>query len=356
MRARSLAAAGLTMPVAVEFLDGRRGQGQRKMIPPRALTPLLKYLHGLRVVPDPSRRYAVTPIDTVLEEYRRFLENERGLAPGTVYKYMRLSRIFIADVASPGGTVVRDLTSGQITGFMLRYSVGCNPWSAKGMVVALRSLLGFLHVGAHVSTSLVAAVPSVPSRSQTTLPRGLDTMKVTALLDTCDRDTAKGRRDYAILVVLARLGLRSVEVARLRLDDIDWHLGELVICGKRNHVERMPLPTDVGQALADYVEHGRPRSPSRAVFLIGRAPWTGLTAMGVREAVAIAGKRAGLDGRVGTHRLRHAVACDLLRRGSALTEVAQLLRHRDLRTTAIYAKVDQDALGALAQPWPGGIS
>jgi len=175
-------------------------------------------------------------------------------------------------------------------------------------------------------------------------------------LDSCDRDAAKGRRDYAILVLLARLGLRSIEVANLRLDDIDWRGGELIICGKGNQVEPMPLPTDVGDALADYVQHGRPRSPSRALFLITRAPWNGLTPMGVREVVSTAGKRAGLDGRVGTHRLRHAVACDLLRRGAALTEVAQLLRHRDLRITATYAKVDQAALAALAQPWPGGTS
>ena len=356
MHDRDLAAAGLTTPVVAEFLDGRRGGGQRKMISLRALAPLLSYLHGLRVAPDPSLRYAVTPLDEVLDSYRAFLEGERGLAPGTVDKYARLARVFMTDVAGRDGIVVQELTSGQVTGFMVRYCAELNPWSAKGMVVALRSLLGFLHVAGHISTSLVAAVPSVPGWSQSALPRGLDTMKATALLDSCDRDAAKGRRDYAILVLLARLGLRSIEVANLRLDDIDWRGGELIICGKGNQVEPMPLPTDVGDALADYVQHGRPRSPSRALFLITRAPWNGLTSMGVREVVSTAGKRAGLDGRVGTHRLRHAVACDLLRRGAALTEVAQLLRHRDLRITATYAKVDQAALAALAQPWPGGTS
>ncbi len=149
------------------------------------------------------------------------------------------------------------------------------------------------------------------------------------------------------------MGLRAAEVAGLELDDIDWRVGELVVRGKGRRVERMPLPTDVGQALADYMRHGRPRGTGRDLFLISHASWSGLAPTAVCAVVASAGQRAGF-GRVGAHRLRHAVACDLLRRGASLAEVGQLLRHRDQRTTAIYAKVDPDALGGLAQPWPAG--
>jgi site-specific recombinase XerD len=178
---------------------------------------------------------------------------------------------------------------------------------------------------------------------------------VQALLASCDRAAALGRRDFAILTLLARLGLRSQEVAALSLDDVDWRAGELVICGKGSRMDRMPLPHQVGQALADYLQHGRARCGCRSVFLRARAPRAAISADGVRSVVHHACDRAGLE-RVGAHRLRHGVACELLRAGAPLAEIAQILRHADLATTAIYAKADRRALAELARPWPGGAA
>jgi site-specific recombinase XerD len=185
------------------------------------------------------------------------------------------------------------------------------------------------------------------------LPRALETEQVAALLAGCDRSTVMGRRDFAILTLLARLGLRGHEVAALRLDDVDWRAGELVVRGKARRLERLPLPRDVGQPLADYLRHGRPRCMCRSLFLRARAPQEPLSAAGVRSVVHHACDRAGLP-RVGAHRLRHGVATQMLRAGAPLAEVAQVLRHADQATTVIYAKVDRVALATLARPWPGG--
>jgi len=345
-----LPAGALTPPVAAQFLRERRERGLRPMSA-RSLRPLLGYLHGLQVVPDPAGRYPVTPVEQLVEDYRDYLIGERGLFPGTVRQYADYALVFLTDLADHGHAV-QSLESGQVTDFVVRYCAGRSAGASKCMVVALRSLLRFLHVTGRVSMSLSEAVPSVPGWSPGPLPRGLERMQVAGLLDSCDRECARGRRDYAILLLLTRLGLRVAEVAGLTLDDVDWQTGTLVVHGKGARVEQMPLPEDVGQALADYVRNGRPRSPSRHLFLGVHAPWSGMAPGAVSAVVARAGNRAGF-GRFGAHRLRHTVACDLLRAGASLTEVAQLLRHRDERSTAVYAKVDPGALGGLARSWPG---
>jgi integrase/recombinase XerD len=221
------------------------------------------------------------------------------------------------------------------------------------MVTALRSLLRFLHVSGHVPQSLAAAVPSVAGWGLGTLPRAVGAEQVTALLASCDRASSLGRRDYAILLLLSRLGLRISEVAHLRLADIDWRAGQMAIRGKGNRHEVLPLPADVGRAVADYLVRGRPPGiESRAVFVIGRAPFTPLSLSAVDSIVAAACDR-GEIARISPHRLRHTVASDLLARGAPLVEVGQLLRHRAESTTAIYAKLDHRMLGALMRPWPG---
>jgi site-specific recombinase XerD len=173
------------------------------------------------------------------------------------------------------------------------------------------------------------------------------------MLTACDRDTVAGRRDYAMLMLLARLGLRGCEVAALELDDIDWRRGELVIRGKGDRQERLPLPADVGEAVSAYLLQGRPRVESRRVFVSVRAPFGDLTSAGVRGVVGSACDRAGMA-RFAAHRLRHTVATEMLRAGAGLPDVGQILRHRSLSTTAIYAKVDRAALRELAEPWPRG--
>lgn len=186
------------------------------------------------------------------------------------------------------------------------------------------------------------------------LPKALELDQVRRLLSSCDRDTANGRRDFAILTMLVRLGLRAGEVAGLGLDDIDWRAGETVIRGKGRRTEQVPLPADVGEAVAAYLRNGRPpTAEGRSVFVRFKAPHRALSAGGVSQVVAAAGLRAGL-GRIHAHRLRHTAATEMLRAGAPLSEIGQLLRHRRLLTTAIYAKVDREALRTIARPWPGG--
>jgi site-specific recombinase XerD len=224
--------------------------------------------------------------------------------------------------------------------------------SAERLVNGLRSFLRFALVEGLIAGPLASAVPSVARWSGAGLPRGLACGQVTALLASCDRGRATGKRDYAILVLLARLGLRAAEIAALRLDDIDWRAGEIVVRGKGRTEERLPLPCDVGEAIADYLRHGRPRRPEREVFLRAVAPLRGLAPEGVSEVVRAASERAGL-GSFGAHRLRHTAGTQMLRAGASLPEVAQVLRHRSVATTCIYAKVDHLALRQLAMPWPG---
>lgn len=215
----------------------------------------------------------------------------------------------------------------------------------------LRALLRFLHVQGLIAEPLAAAVPSVARRRED-LPRGLAPSQVRLLLESCDRLTSAGRRDYAILVLLSRLGLRCGEVAALELGDVDWRAGELVIRGKGCRIDRLPLPGDVGEALVDYLRHGRPRGFGRTVFVTVCAPVTAVSRATINDLMGRACKRAGMT-RVGAHRLRHTVASELLSHGAGLAEIGQVLRHRDLGTTAVYAKVDRAALSRLALPWPG---
>jgi integrase len=219
------------------------------------------------------------------------------------------------------------------------------------LVTALRSLLRYLHLEGK-APDLAAAVPVVAGWRGSQLPRGLEPQQAARVLAACDRGTAAGRRDYAMLILLAGLGLRACEVAALELDDLDWQRGELVIRGKGDRQERLPLPADVGEAVSAYLVQGRPRVESRRLFVGVRAPFGDLTSSGVRAVVGYACDRAGIA-RFAAHRLRHTVATEMLRAGAGLPDIGQVLRHRSLSTTAIYAKVDRAALRELAQAWPG---
>ena len=219
----------------------------------------------------------------------------------------------------------------------------------------MRSLLRFLFLEAHTPTDLAAVVPVVARWRLSSLPRALEPAHVARLLESCDKTTATGSRDFAILTVLSRLGLRSAEVASLRLDDIDWRRGELLVRGKRAREDRLPLPHDVGEAIVCYLSKGRPRCECRQLFLRAHAPHVGLKPGGIGSIVCHACDRAGLP-RAGTHRLRHAAATEMLAHGAPLSEIGQVLRHKHPETTAIYAKVDRASLSSLARPWPGGRS
>jgi site-specific recombinase XerD len=295
-----------------------------------------------------------SPLEDLLADYRGHLSRDRGLAPRTILRYEVTARRFLEERRAAGGGVTgaEVLTGGEVTSFLLgecsRVSVG----SAKGRVAELRSLLRFLHLRGVTAGCLAASVPPVAGWHDQRLVATLSAREVTAILESCDTSTATGARDYAVLLVLARLGLRAAEVAGLELADLDWRAGEIVVSGKGARIDRLPLPHDVGEAIAAYLTRWRPRAGLGTLFVTRYAPWRQMHVNTVSRTVRFACKRAGLPP-VTAHRLRHALASELLRRGATLQDIAQVLRHRDLATTAAYAKVDRDALRELAAPWPG---
>ena len=354
LAAEGLGAAGLTPDTVERFLAARRAAGYCGYRSSKAVVPLLGYLRGLGVVAPASPVVAVGHVEVLLERYRRYLTFERGLAYGTVVLYVELVGPFLAGRVGVGGLDLEDLTAGDVSAFVVgAYRDGRG--SAR-MVTALRSLLGFLHVEGLISHRLTGAVPSVAYWRLAGLPRPLEAGQARLLLATCDRRTTMGRRDFAILTLLARLGLRRGEVAALPLEDIDWLAGEILVRGKSNRRERLPLPVDVGEAVAAYLHRGRPSgAEGRCVFVRVRAPHRALSPAAITNVVIAAGLRAGL-GSIGAHRLRHTAATEMLRAGASLPQVGQVLRHRTLESTAIYAKVDRDALRSLARPWIGGAA
>jgi len=289
----------------------------------------------------------------LLAEFRTWLDRERGLAAVSVRCYSKQAKAFLAAVGGPGA--VSGLDAGKVTAFMVDHSKDRNGWSAKAMVTSLRAFLRFAHATGRTAVPLAGAVPAVASWRLSALPRGLSQAEIGRLLAGCDRETAAGLRDYAVLSLLARLGLRGAEAAGLRLGDIDWRAGEIAVTGKGSRTERLPLPAPAGEALAAWLTDGRPRCGSRAVFVTVRRPYRQLTPEAVRAVMGRACDRAGLERR-GSHRFRHALATEMLRAGASLPEVGQVLRHRSMLSTSVYAKVDQDALRPLARPWPGGAA
>lgn len=243
----------------------------------------------------------------------------------------------------------------DVHGFILRYVRTVSRGRAKLMVTALRSFFRFLRFRGDIGVDLAACVPGVPGWRLTSLPKSVSVAEVRLILRTCDRRTAKGRRDYAILLLLARLGLRSREILGLTIEDLDWDRGEMVVRGKLGLVDRMPMPRDVGQALADYLRRDRPTCSTRSVFLRIRAPRRPIGTAALSTIVFRAVTLAGLHPpQCGAYLLRHSLATNMLRQGASLGEIGDLLRHRVPTTTQIYAKYDLDGLRMVAQPWPGG--
>jgi integrase/recombinase XerD len=347
MTAEGLEVAQLTPMMVERFLAERRRQGRAVMISPRGSRPLLGYLEGLGVLPPEDR--ARSSVELLLEDFRAYLLRERGLQVNTAALYESAARLFLAERAEPLGDALARLTAAEVTAFVLDRSLRGSVTTASTVICALRALLAFLHLRGDTPRSLVFAVPSVARRARL-LPRGLDAAQVALLLEGCERDSVVGRRDLAVLKLLARLGLRAGEVARLRVDDVDWRAGHIVVVGKGPRLERMPLPHDVGEALVDYLRD-RPRVCCRALFLRSKAPLVGLSSAGVTGIVARAGARAGLAP-LGAHRLRHTTATEMLRAGASLPDIGQVLRHRRLRSTAVYARVDRERLKTLALAWP----
>ena len=355
---RGLDGTALTPVLVDAYLAERRSLGCASHWTRRALAPLLGFLQRREVAPaEAPPGLAAGPVETLLGRYARWLAAERGLAEATIRRNVELVRPLVAGWERAGRVALEHLRAADVTAFVVAHCQNARGGTAPRMVTALRSLLRFLHVEGFIDQPLATAVPSVAAWKLTGLPKALAADQVAALLGSCDQATVVGRRDLAILTVLARLGLRASETAALRLDDIDWRRGELTVHGKGNRHDRLPLPADVGQAIVAWLTAGRPAATAagREVFVRVRAPHEALTRGAVTQVVARAARRAGF-GPIYAHRLRHTAATSMLRAGGSLPEIGQVLRHRHALTTAIYAKVDIDALRLLARPWPRGAA
>lgn len=300
-----------------------------------------------------------TPVERLAAEFRRYLEQERGLAPATLSNYLEFARRFLAETARDGEVQLERLLAADVVGFVRKEAAHLHHAKrAKLMTTAVRSFLQYARYRGLIATDLRTSVPTVANWSMASLPNALSSDELQRLLSDCEHETPVGRRNWAILLLLARLGLRAGEVVGLTLDDVDWAAGELCIRGAGTRMDRLPIPRDVGEALADYLCHVRPTCASRQVFVRIRAPHRGFaTSAAISSLVRRALAHAGLDpAHKGAHLLRHTVATQMLRQGASLAEIGELLRHRSQQTTMIYAKVDLDMLRPLALPWPGGAA
>ncbi len=300
-----------------------------------------------------------TPAERCADEYRTYLRKDRGLSESSIYTYSFSVESFLKRMFGRGPVTFAKLAGCDVTDFL--------PWEIKrrqlhateSLLAGMRAFLRFLHYRGLVSRDWSSVVPHGAKWALAGLPKHLPPGAADKVLAACDRKRPRGRRDYAILLLLARLGLRASEVLRLTLDDIDWERGQILVRSKKGpgHA-RMPLPSDVGRAVAVYLRRDRPRRPSRRVFLRVIAPHEPLSNAAVLSIMVERYMRlAGVEGtRKGSHVFRHTLATDMLRGGASLGEIGQVLRHSSPDSTAIYAKVDLEALRTLALPWPGGAS
>jgi integrase len=330
-----------------QFLIARREAGYTLWLSWKGVAPTVDYLRGLGVLPVPEPAVAVTGAERCLEAFRTYLLEERGLAEGTVWVDVHVAEMFLASRPTEDLGLER-VTPAEIVEFV---RVQCAGRGAAYVTAGLRAFLRFCHLTGLTPRPLTDAVPKVASWRLAGLPKAVDPQTVKALLASCDQRTTFGRRDFAVLMLLVRLGLRAGEVTALRLEDIDWRAGDILIRGKGPRLERLPLPADVGKAVAAWLKRGRPRCAAREAITRVRAPHRALTSGGVAAIVDAACRRAGV-GHINAHRLRHTAATEMLRAGAGLTEIGQVLRHRSSMTTAIYAKVDRSGLREVASPWP----
>ncbi len=349
-----LTPAEVAGPQLARFLGSRRARGEADLVTERGCALLLEYLREVGVVPCACRPVLGGPAGAVLGRYRSYLADERGLGERGVLRYLHELGPFVASLTTRNdGIDWTAMSSASVSRFLIDVCGGGRKPSSS-FLAALRGFLRFAYLEGLIDTPLAQAVPSVASWRDRALPRRLAPEEVRQVLAHCDRKTLAGRRDYAIVTLLSRLGLRAAEVAGLGLDDVNWHAGEIVVRGKGSREEKMPLPTDVGRAIADYLSHDRPGTPTRAVFLRLQVPLRGLGPIGVTAVVYRACARAGVP-RASAHVLRHSAATQMLRAGASLAEVGQTLRHRSSSATALYAKVDHASLRTLAPRWPEDV-
>ncbi len=348
LEAEGLPLRDLTEERATAFLQGRRRDGYTGFRTRRALDPLLRHLRDKGVVDAPLPQIDLSPLGVFVEDYRAYLRAERGLAASTIHARAAFAKEFA--LSERPRLDWHLLTARDVVSYVRGRCRHASIPACKHTVTELRSLLRFLYVQGRTPHDLVSAVPAVAGWRLSGLPPALGAGQASALLRSFDGSPV-GLRDAAVVRVLLRLGLRAAEVGALDLEDVDWRLGQLTVRGKGRHEARLPLPHDVGRAVAAYLQRGRPPASTRSLFVRSRAPFTRIRPGAVSHLATTALRRAGVAAG-GAHLLRHTAATDLLRAGASLQEIAHVLRHRHIDTTAIYAKVDIPSLAALARPWP----
>lgn len=322
-----------------------------------ALNQLLTFLrHRDLIAADNTLQHPLKPVDECIQTYERYLREERALADATVTNYVPFIRDFLIDRFGRSPIRLSRLGSADVVTFVQHWAPRLSRKRAKLMTTALRSFFRYIRYRGDTTVDLAAAVPTVANWSMPAIPRAISTEQVQQLLRGCGRRTATERRDYAILLLLARLGLRASEVVKLELDDIDWEVGCLHVHAKGSRGTQLPLPSDVGEAMVEYLRHARPNSHSRRVFLRTKAPIRGfLSSAAIDSIIRHVLERTGISAPTkGAHQFRHGLATQMLHTGASLGEIGEVLGHRSPETTKLYTKVDLDALRTLALPWPGG--
>ena len=357
LKQQGVACRSITSDHPPRYLRSRARQVRPGRGDAAALRHLLAFLRGkgvMRAEKTPARR--LPPAERCVQAYEKYLRDARGLATVTILNYVPFIRRFLQDRFGDGPVTLAHLGARDVGRFVQRQARQLHLRRAKLLTTALRSFLRYARYCGGTQRDLAAAVPVVANWSMASIPRAIAADQVRQLLASIDRRTAIGRRDYAIVLLLARLGVRSGEVVQLELEDIDWTAGQLSVRGKRGRRSELPLSKEVGAAIAAYLRRGRPVSPSRRVFLRAKAPIRGFQGpCGVGSVVRHALQRAGIQApTTGAHQFRHGLATELLRHGASLSEIGEVLGHRHPQTTLLYTKVDLQALRTLAVPWPGG--
>jgi site-specific recombinase XerD len=356
VRQRRIKMEGFTEKRIQGFIRHRAKRYSKKRGDAATLRSLLKHLQEAKVVSCVQPK--MSALDQLQLRFAQHLTEQRGLRPKSVRQYLFHSRRFLVERFADGPLSLSELNAQDIVRCILRQARIVSPHAARCMAKALRSLLRFLQQSGEIVIDLAARVPSVANWNLSGLPKYLLPQQVNLVLRKSNQDDPIVRRDRVILLLLARLGLRAAEIVDMRLDDIDWEAGELTVRGKGGRLDKLPLPRDVGRALAHYLKQLRPPCTCRKVFIRSAAPHEGLAdSAAVDIVVQRALRRAGISPpNRGAHLFRHSLATQMLRNGASMSEIAKVLRHQSESSTAIYAKVDLSALRSIAQPWPGGAA
>lgn len=348
---------GLGQIKAKHIVEYLRQRTQRPHLGDRfALKLMLEILQKQGVSKPEVKAIQRTPIEDVVDKFADYLKRERALAPSTIRYYTEFSRKFLSDKFGDEAVNLQCICASDVIAFVQRQAAILHIKRAKAMTTSLRSFLHYTKYLGCIQSDLSTSVPTVAYWTMADIPKDMPAEKVELFLSRCNRQSPAERRNYAILLLLARLGLRACEIISLKLEDIDWETGWITIRGKAGYESKLPLPVDVGEAIISYLKGGRPKTKVRSIFLCSRAPWSALkSSEDISSIVRRALLKAGIESpRTGAHQFRHGVATRMLRQGATLAEIGELLRHRSPQTTAIYAKVDLDSLRLLAMAWPGG--